>query len=92
MRKPIVLVMLVVVFAVATIELRHHTRLRYAELQQLYGQRDALNVEWGRLLLEQGAWAEHRRVESLARKDLAMTLPDPARVVIVYRDAAVGAP
>jgi cell division protein FtsL len=59
-------------------------------LQNQQAERDALNVEWGKLLLEEGAWSQHPRVEALARSRLRMNTPDAEhiRVVRVTRDAA----
>ena len=42
------------VSAIGVVQLKHENRLRFVELQQLQAQRDALNVEWGQLLLEGG--------------------------------------
>ncbi len=79
----------VAVFAIAAIvvQLRHRNRLYFAELQQLQTERDAIDIEWGQLLLEQGAWAEQRRVEAIARTRLGMMLPSPDQIVIVYSHA-----
>jgi cell division protein FtsL len=68
------------------IDLRHRNRQLFMELQSLQNQRDALNVETGQLLLEEGAWAEHRRVEGLARERLGMFMPLPDQLVVVYAD------
>ncbi len=69
--------------AMLVVTLRHHVRLLSSELQVLQTQRDALDVEWGKLLLEEGAWSEHRRVETVARQRLGMAIPDSKQVVIV---------
>jgi cell division protein FtsL len=52
-------------------------------LQGLNGERDALEIEWGQLKLEQSAWATHGRVEQTARVDLRMVIPRPDEVRIV---------
>lgn len=78
----------VVVCAVTVIELRHRNRLLFAELQTVTYERDALNTEWGQLLLEQGAWSEQRRVEETARARLGMALPSGDQVVVVRVDKA----
>jgi cell division protein FtsL len=54
----------------------------FVELQQLEKERDELNVEWGRLQLEQGAWSAHGRVEQIAREKLSMRIPSSANTVI----------
>ncbi|HKQ31551.1 MAG TPA: cell division protein FtsL [Burkholderiales bacterium] len=69
--------------AMAVIELRHESRVLYAQLQKLQQERDGLNVEWGQLLLEEGAWSQHRRIESVARSQLGMELPNPQQVHVV---------
>ncbi len=77
------LLLLVLVSALAVVQLRHETRQRYATLQQQQAQRDALNIEWGQLLLEEGAWSQHRRIETLARAHLGMNVPDPKHVTAI---------
>ena len=77
------LMVAVFVLAMTVVTLRHHSRLLSAQIQILQNERDALNIEWGRLLLEEGAWSEHRRIDSLARTRLGMTTPDARRVVLV---------
>lgn len=69
--------------ALSVIDLRHRNRLLFVELQTLTQERDALNTEWGQLLLEQGAWSEQRRVEETARARLGMALPANDQVVVV---------
>jgi cell division protein FtsL len=84
MRKPILLATIaVVIIALVVVELRHRNRLLFAELQTVTRERDQLNTEWGQLLLEQGAWSEHRRVEETARVRLGMALPAGDQVVVV---------
>ncbi len=84
MRKQITLLTIAVMAcALSVIELRHRNRLLFAELQTLTHERDALNTEWGQLLLEQGAWSEQRRVEETARARLGMTMPVSDQVVVV---------
>jgi cell division protein FtsL len=84
------LALAVVVSATLVVELRHRNRQLYAELQALNAERDALVTEWGRLLLEEGAWSQHRRIEATARARLGMDLPD-AQAIVVVPLAAAGA-
>lgn len=89
-RKLIVLLAAVMITSVAVVQTRHESRQRFSELQARVAERDALNVEWGKLLLEEGAWSQHRRVEAMARSRLNMSTPDAAhiRVVRVTRESA----
>ena len=52
-------------------------------LHQLEKDRNAMQVEWGQLLLEQSAWASHSRVENLVTEQLAMSIPRAQQVIVV---------
>lgn len=80
-----VLAAAVVASALAVVWSRHESRRLFIELQGLEERRDALEIEWNRLQLEQSAWATHGRIERIAREQLDMRLPDPADVVIIER-------
>lgn len=69
--------------ALATVWSKHEARSRFIELQALTAERDALDIEWGQLKLEQSAWATHGRVEQTARVNLKMIIPRPDEVQIV---------
>jgi cell division protein FtsL len=85
-RYLVVLAIAVIVSSMLVIELRHRNRVYFVELQKLQNLRDNLNTETGQLLLEEGAWSEHRRVESLARERLGMATPQSNQVVVVAAD------
>lgn len=89
MRKRIVLLVAVIVaLSSLVVELRHRNRERFVSLQKLQAERDALDTEWGQLLLEQATWSEHRRVEGMAR-NIGMLLPRAEQVTVVrYRNIA----
>jgi len=89
LKQLVLLTVAVVTCAMMVIDLRHRNRLLFAELQTETRERDALNTEWGQLLLEQGAWSEQRRVEETARARLGMALPSAEQVVVVRTDSAV---
>jgi len=69
--------------AVLLVYSKHQSRKVFVELQQLKYEVDALNTEWSQLQLEQSAWSEHGRIESVARKSLSMVMPESAAVVFV---------
>lgn len=71
------LLLAVLVTAQALIQVTQTSRQQQVRLQTLQGEQDALQVEWGRLLLEQGALASPARIERLAREKLNLYLPDP---------------
>jgi len=72
-----------VVTALAVVRARHLNRTEFVELQQLEAQRDALDVEWGKLQLEQSAWATHGRIEQVAREELGMEMVRADNVVVL---------
>ncbi len=79
----IVLVAAVVLCSLLVVQTRQESRQLFARLQTLQAERDALNTEWERLLLEEAAWSQHRRIESTARARLGMDLPGAERIVVV---------
>ena len=82
-KRLVVLIAAVMVSALAVVDLRERNRMEFVELQALRIMRENLNIERGKLLLEEGVWSEHRRVAALARTQLGMAMPAPDQVVIV---------
>ncbi|HEX6549161.1 MAG TPA: cell division protein FtsL [Gammaproteobacteria bacterium] len=76
------LLLAVLLSAFAVIDARHENRVLFAQLQQLRQQRDALNVEWGQLLLEQSTWSTHARIEQMATQKLDMEIPQHVEIVV----------
>jgi cell division protein FtsL len=76
------LVIMLISTAVGVVYARHESRKLFVGLQQLERERDDLNIEWGRLQLEQGAWSSHGRIERIAREKLEMRMPDDSTMVI----------
>ena len=74
---------LVVLSAIAVIYSNHLCRNLYAELSRLEQQKNALQVEWGRYLLEQSTWASLGRVEKIASSELKMHIPASGEIVMV---------
>ena len=62
---------------------KHQSRRLFVELQALNGGRDALDIEWGRLQLEQSTLATPIRIENMARQRLGMFVPAADRIVII---------
>ncbi|MBI5782656.1 MAG: cell division protein FtsL [Gammaproteobacteria bacterium] len=82
-RRLVILFAVVVVISIMVVQTRHESRQRFAQLQIQQAERDALNVEWGKLLLEEGAWSQHRRIENMARSRLNMNTPEAASIHVV---------
>lgn len=81
----VVLIAATVASAIGVVEVRHDGRQRYIELRGLLAERDELNIEYGRMQLEQATWAEMSRVERVAREELQLMRPDPKTVTVVRR-------
>jgi len=69
--------------AVQVIYARHKARDMFVHLEKLNTERDSLDMEWGRLQLEQSYWSSHAFVERVANSKLQMTLPQTRDVRIV---------
>lgn len=69
--------------AIGVVYARHRHRQAFIEFTTLERQRDELNIEFGRLQLEQATWAETGRIEQVATQQLGMKFPEGADVVVV---------
>lgn len=69
--------------AVGVVYAKYASRKHFVELQSLRAEREAVDVEWGRLQLEQSTWATHSRVERMARNKLDMRLPMAEEVMVI---------
>jgi cell division protein FtsL len=82
LRTNFFILVVILVLSTLVIQQRHYSRQLFSELESLKHNRDLLNIEWGKLLLEEGAWSQHQRIESLARSRLAMTIPRPDQIEV----------
>lgn len=71
--------------AIAVVHARHQSRIAFVELTRLEAERDELNIEFGRLQLEQATWAETNRIEQIAATRLGMVFPGPGETRVVRR-------
>jgi cell division protein FtsL len=78
-----VLALAVVASAIGVVYARHRHRLAFIELSALERSRDELNIEFGRLQLEQATWAETNRIDQIARNQLGMKFPEGADIVVI---------
>ena len=80
-----VLVLACVATALLVVRDRHAHRQAFTALSKLEKARDELNIEFGRLQLEQATWAESNRVDQVARTRLGMTFPRTEDTVVLRR-------
>ena len=69
--------------AIGVVYARHEHRQSFVALSRLEKQRDELNIDFGRLQLEQATWAESNRVDQIARTKLGMKFPEGAEIEVV---------
>ena len=67
----------VVASALGVVWTRHESRVLFVSLTALQNQRDDLNIEYGKLELEQATYAEPRHIDDEARQRLGMLEPTP---------------
>ena len=73
----IALLILMLASAIGVVWTRHESRALFVNLTTLQNQRDELNIEYGKLELEQATYAEPRRIDDEARQKLGMLDPRP---------------
>lgn len=72
-----------VLSSIWVINSKHESRQLFIEFEALNRERDRLQVDWGRLQLEQSTWAAHFRVESLAQEELNLSRPLPNEIIVL---------
>ncbi|MFZ9037901.1 MAG: cell division protein FtsL [Gammaproteobacteria bacterium] len=75
------LLTLVIGSALTVIYVKHQSQVLFADLRNIQKQQDQQAIEWGRLQLQNTTLATHSNVESRARKDLKMQLPENVELV-----------
>ena len=78
-----VLVVANVATALLIVRDRHEHRLAFVAINKLDKARDELNIEFGRLQLEQATWAQANRIDQVARERLGMKFPEAEDIVVV---------
>jgi cell division protein FtsL len=75
MRALLLMVAIAVASALGVVYTKYRSRILFDEVQHLQQSLDAYEEELGQLQLEQNTWAEHSRIERVARSRLGMVLP-----------------
>ena len=63
-RLNLLLLAILIACALSVVTSQHKARKLFIELQKAQKSAKQLDVEWGRLQLEQSTWAMHSRIES----------------------------
>ena len=83
----LLLSVVVAVSGIWVVTAKHQARQLFIELEALNRENDRLQVDWGRLQIEQSTWATHSRIELLARQHLNLGLPSNEQVLVVMEPA-----
>ena len=75
------LVLLALMCALSIVASNHRARKLFIALEREQSRMHSLDVEWGQLQLEQSTWANHARVEKIAREKLQMKTPPANQIV-----------
>jgi len=81
LRLNLILLMIAVLCALSTVSANHLARKLTTEYEREQNRMRELDVEWGQLQLEQSTWANHARIEQIARDKLGMRVPPSNQVV-----------
>jgi len=79
----VLLLVATIASALGVVYARQKHRQLFIEINQLERERDDLNIEFGRLQLEQATWAETNRIEQIATGKLGMFTPTGKDIVVV---------
>ena len=75
-----------VVSALAVVGTTHEVRNLIQTLEAQRLDSSQLHMESGRFLLEKSAWSDFARIESIAERDLKMTIPGHDNTILVKRN------
>jgi len=76
----------VVASGVWIVDVEHRSRQLFVAAEEQARELDRLQVDWGRLQIEQSTYATHSRIETLARQRLGLTEPDDEALAVVLDD------
>ena len=78
-----VLVVANVASAIGVVYARHEHRQLFVDFKRQERQRDELNIDFGRLQLEQATWSEANRIEQVAGTRIGMKFLEDADIVVL---------
>ena len=82
-RLNLMLLAALVLCALSLVTSRHQARKLFVELEREQARARGYETEFGQLQLEQSTWAMPARIEKIAREQLRMQVPGPARIEVV---------
>ncbi len=79
----IMLALALIVSALTLVNVQHRARTVFVELEALKKEAGELDVEWGKLRLEQSTLTSHARVEALAKTQLGLVTPSLDKILML---------
>ena len=76
LRFNMILLLIVVVCALGAVTSQHRARKLFQAVEAEQERARQLDIEYGQLQLEMSTWANHPRIEKIARERLHMVAPD----------------
>jgi cell division protein FtsL len=77
------LIVLTIASALGVVSSQHQARKLRSALEIEQNRAKGLDVEWGRLQIEQSTQGEHRRMERFARERLRMAAPQSGQILVL---------
>lgn len=81
--RAIFLILAILISALSILYIKDLNRRLFIQYQTLESVGDQVQVDWGKLLLEQGAWSTQSRIQELAQTTLEMRVPAPQEIILV---------
>lgn len=82
----LMLALLLFVTSISIVYTRHQHRIEYVKFVAAVDTRDALNIEWNQLLVEESLWSFPHRVEKDATRSLSMMMPKAKDIIVLGGD------
>ena len=79
----LLLAVAVMATAITIVYTSHVSRKYISQWDQMFQERDRLDIEWRNLLLEEQSQSEHSRITRIASKELEMSRPLPKEEIVV---------
>ena len=80
-------IVLAIASALGVVSSQHEARKLRSAMEHEQSREQNLELEWGRLQIEQSFLAAHHRVEEVARKRLGMLPPNAERIIVLEGSA-----
>jgi len=80
------LLTLVFISSISIIYVTHYQRKLFTNLQLLQNNKDKMNIEWGKLQLEENTVSSTSNIEKEAKDKLDMLIPTSEKIIFIKLD------